>query len=956
MVISLDGMWLLATDPKNIGRERQWWQKPPSGAAVEIKGTKVPWIVQDAFPGYRGIAWYWRSFDAPVNPHSNGRYLLRFWAVDYSADVWLNGIHVGTHEGPEGVFVLDVTDAIQPAAENKLVVRVLIPTTERIDGVLLAETCHSVKVDPYRPGRGWNYGGILDSVELLIVPAVRIEDLYLVPDWQTGNIEIRTTVQNSGNRVVNSSLTFTVAPAAGGETLDISCEAADIEPGDTIVKAAVRVNGHRLWQLNDPCRYRVTAGIRAKDTDSYDETSANCGFRDFRFSNGYFRLNGKRIFLKCSHTAQIFPIGLRLPHGPEIARREMIQMKMMGFNMIRFFCSIPTRYQLDLCDELGFMIFEESLAGWYLDESPKMAERFNNEVGDMIKRDRNHPSVVMWGLLNETAHHLPVLRHAIGTLPFIRSLDDTRIVMLDSGRFGGEFGNPGDGAGALSNPGSTEWEDVLSDLHPYQKVPQTAEIIRDLRTLNAGEGPVFMSEGGTGSGIDLANIIRRYEQLDAEHTEDAAWYRPMMEQFMKDWDRWHLEDTFASPEDFFSGGIARMAEQRTIDLDCIRSNPLCVGHSMTGTVDEGHAGEGVVTIFRDLKPGATDALYYGWYPLRWCLFAEPVQVYRGNTVHLEAVLVNDDVLHPGEYPVRVQVVGPDMIQVLDKTITISVPDPSADPEPPFAIRMFEEDVQINGPAGAYRFLVTFQRGGAAAGGDISFSVMDEMPAVDGEIVLWGDDSELAEWLHGGGINARKFAESAHSKPEVILIGNKAPEDAAGAADSWLDLVSEIARGSIAIFLSSSVFAENDQPFGRVPLADKGSAEELPSWLYHKDEWVKKHPLFDELPCGGFMDYTFYREIISDHAWIDQDVPAEVVAGATNTSLGYSAGLFTAVHDFAAGRFILNTLRIRENLGTDPVAERLLRNMLRYAAGGVEKPLADLPADFDEHLKAIGYKR
>ena len=82
----------------------------------------------------------------------------------------------------------------------------------------------------------------------------------------------------------------------------------------------------------------------------------------------------------------------------------------------------------------------------------------------------------------------------------------------------------------------------------------------------------------------------------------------------------------------------------------------------------------------------------------------------------------------------------------------------------------------------------------------------------------------------------------------------------------------------------------------------------------------------------------------------------MVAGAINTSIDYSAGLLISVHTLGAGRFILNTLRIRENLGNHPAAERLLRNMLRYAATGTEKPPARLPDDFDTLLKRIGYEK
>jgi len=95
-------------------------------------------------------------------------------------------------------------------------------------------------------------------------------------------------------------------------------------------------------------------------------------------------------------------------------------------------------------------------------------------------------------------------------------------------------------------------------------------------------------------------------------------------------------------------------------------------------------------------------------------------------------------------------------------------------------------------------------------------------------------------------------------------------------------------------------------------------------------------------------------VISNRGWSGQEVPAEAVAGSIDTCLGYASGLTVAVHDLGAGRFTLTSLRIRENLGSDPVAERLLRNMLRHAARDTAKPPADLPADFDTQLKAMGY--
>ena len=85
-----------------------------------------------------------------------------------------------------------------------------------------------------------------------------------------------------------------------------------------------------------------------------------------------------------------------------------------------------------------------------------------------------------------------------------------------------------------------------------------------------------------------------------------------------------MADTFARPEDYFEACLAKMAGQRLIGLNAIRANPNCVGYSLTGTADQGMTGEGLTTTFREFKPGTFEALFDGLAPLRWCLFAEPV--------------------------------------------------------------------------------------------------------------------------------------------------------------------------------------------------------------------------------------------------------------------------------------------------------------------------------------------
>jgi hypothetical protein len=927
-----------------------------------------------------------------------------------------------------------------------------------------------------------------------------------------------------------------VSPAAEGPCLATTTLEVALPPGLSTHEGTVQLERPRPWTLSDPFLYRVTARLRAGEGE-VDERGVRTGFRDFRFERGAFRLNGKRLWFRCSHTGGDTPVGYKVPYDMDLLRRDLLNVKAMGFNAIRFICGVGNRRQLDLADEIGLLVYEENFASWCLGSSPRMFEHFDSETADAIRRDRNHPSIVMWGLLNETGPG-ELLSHAIDALPLVRGLDDTRLVILNSGRFdvtlsppsdrrleawrmngqsvpsivrnagptpaaiedstwqpgqlalhpglggersavcwtapaAGEYsvrarfagiaarptttdvhivrgsqelfsgainvggqGNEaehscrlpleqgeslcfivgtGDGSpfsdttaldltivspdgtaydvaqsfsatanpngcwgygwmapdaplavesfvpydrpdptfmgrvGSLSNPGSSVWEDVLAEQHPYQRVPHTGRTVDWLRNLGSdralgwdfapqggfietiheldlGNKPLFVSEYGAGSGLDLCRLMRHYEALGKADGEDAKLYRSLLDSFLADYNAWGLDDTFANPEDFFRQCLTKMAHLRTVGINALRASPHVIGYSLTGTQDQGFTGEGLTTQFRELKPGAVDALFESLAPLRLCSLADPVTAYRGAIVHLETVLANEDVLRPGEYPLRVQLLGPDGIRVLDRTVTVTVPGPVEGVEPPFALAAYSDDVPVAGPPGKYRFVATLLSGGAATGGDAEVYVYDasEMPAVDGAIARFGEDPGLDAWLTGRGITASPLAAAPDAR--VILVSGACPQD----PTAWEDLTGRVRAGATAVFLTPESLAREGEALGWLPLEQKGGTAVMWGWVYPKDEWAKRHPIFEGLPAGGLMDYTVYREIIANTVLVGQGPPLEAVAGAINTSLGYSSGLMVAVHGCGAGRLVLNTLRVRERLEVDPVAERLLRNMLRYA--------------------------
>ena len=130
------------------------------------------------------------------------------------------------------------------------------------------------------------------------------------------------------------------------------------------------------------------------------------------------------------------------------------------------------------------------------------------------------------------------------------------------------IGKTEENIGSVSNPGSLVWEDILSDQHPYRRVPHTADVIRELRTSDGKGLPLFISECGIGSAMDLLRTVRWYEQIGKPDVEDAQLYRTWRDQYLADWRRYRLGEVFARPEDFFKESIARMAGQRLVECQC----------------------------------------------------------------------------------------------------------------------------------------------------------------------------------------------------------------------------------------------------------------------------------------------------------------------------------------------------------------------------------------------------
>lgn len=265
----------------------------------------------------------------------------------------------------------------------------------------------------------------------------------------------------------------------------------------------------------------------------------------------------------------------------------------------------------------------------------------------------------------------------------------------------------------------------------------------------------------------------------------------------------------------------------------------------------------------------------------------------------------------------------------------------------------------------YRFLVTFERGAAASGGQTEFYLVEPASASDAplEVVLWGEDRELSAWLKTRAVQVRASLAPTQIARELILASGTPFSD--NKAGVFGDLARRIARGSAVVFLTPDTLLdapfENEapQPLRWAPILPEARPQiaHTPDWYFRADHWAKEHPIFFGLPCGGILDYTFYRDIISSKVFRNLQAPVEAICGAIQTSGGhddYQSDLLVASYPFAAGRMILNSLNLRDNLGKIPAADQLLLNLLSQAAKDTRRPISELPADFDSQLRAMGF--
>jgi len=347
---------------------------------------------------YEGSVWYKKSFDyKKLNP--NNRIFVYFDAVNYQADVYLNGKKLGKHIGGFTPFNYEITNLVKDN-DNFLIVKV--------DNKRRKEAVPTLNTD------WWNYGGITRDVRIVETPQNFIQDYFIQLDKNNNQI-VKGFVRLNGNEISNKELSISIPE------LDINKTFSTDKNG--LINFSFETSKIVYWSTKNPKLYDVS--LKTNE----DKVTDLIGFRTIKTEGTSILLNDKKIFLKGISIHEENPIKGGRAYSIDDARLLLNWAKELGCNYVRLAHYPHNENMVRLADKMGILVWSEIPVYWTIDwQNKETYENAENQLKDEINRDKNRASVIIWSIANETPNsdaRFKFLSNLAGTA---RKLDPTRII------------------------------------------------------------------------------------------------------------------------------------------------------------------------------------------------------------------------------------------------------------------------------------------------------------------------------------------------------------------------------------------------------------------------------------------------------------------------------------------------------------------------------------------------
>ena len=380
---------------------------------------------------YVGVSWFDTKINVPAD-WRNKRIVMNVASVRFRAEIFVNKKLVGYDLVNSTPFAVDVTPFILPGQENVIAFRITDP-----NGNFNWKDSQVYTWGEYRTNPSHGFGGITGKVELVATDKLYIGDVFIKNQPDPHSIEVEVTACNeTKNPMKAQKMLLTVKEHKGEKVLyrkEYSVE--NLVVGENKQTFHIHLPVAKLWSTDSPHLYDLSVSV---GTDNYTQ---RFGFRWFEVKDIHgdkqFFLNGKRIVLRTAISWSFWPDNGITP-SDELARRQVESAKKLGLNMLNFHRTIGHSNVLDYADELGLLYFEEPGGNQYpinhFNDNNKQSKFYfayrNEKLVRMIKRDRNHPSLVIYNLHNERGAWPQVQDYA--QMRMAHSLDPTRILTYNS--------------------------------------------------------------------------------------------------------------------------------------------------------------------------------------------------------------------------------------------------------------------------------------------------------------------------------------------------------------------------------------------------------------------------------------------------------------------------------------------------------------------------------------------
>ena len=341
---------------------------------------------------YQGPGWY-RTRLKPANAFPGGRLLLHFQGAGQKAEVFVGLAKVGEHVGGYDEWTVDITDAAASALKSADSDGSL-PLAVRCDNSRDAEMIPSDLSDFNR------YGGLYRHVDLVSVPALSLERVHIAPVVRangTATVCVNAWLRNPSALADEVQVALRVEDPQGQIVHRVSRKLAPWTGGKEV--AAFEVKDAQLWSPRTPALYRCSVRLTSKAGEQL--VNERFGFRSFEWvEHGPFKLNGERLLLRGTHYHEDHA-GVAAAVPDAVVRDTLAKIKAMGANFVRLGHYQQAPLVLELCDELGLLVWEE--IPWC--RGGLGGERYQQQCREMLRamidQHYNHPAVILWGLGNE---------------------------------------------------------------------------------------------------------------------------------------------------------------------------------------------------------------------------------------------------------------------------------------------------------------------------------------------------------------------------------------------------------------------------------------------------------------------------------------------------------------------------------------------------------------------------